>query len=493
MQLMDTNKANGDDRGTPRPWRPAGPGRPRARAIGPAFAALAAAGLLGGCGAATFSGQQAARQPASRTQAAGTPAPARSAPAQSAPSTGATRAPGGPSSAPSAANCTSTGASVTADRAPASGSAGTDSASTGAARGGAAPSLQAIQFADASHGWAAGNGRILATSDGGHSWIRQYAGPAALYQVDFTDAAHGWAVGKNVLLRTTDGGSTWTAVAEPALGAAGPGAPCQGIDTVHFVSPSIGYAVAGGVAGADAPVLGSLSGPFSGGRLLRSADGGQTWQQLGGTPADPESACFTSVSDGYLGAPGAIWHTRDGGTSWTKSFTEPPAARGASGAIGDTPNVQCAGPDAAWVLFVGQGTAMMHSPYLAYVTKDGGTWRGVMEEPMLESSLRPRLHLRAGPGSEPGPFSVISPDAAAFVGYTPPANGWGAAPLSLAVNGGATLSGTGDIAAINQPLAAAFLSTNQGWVVGENLKTRTFAIEATTDGGHTWTTQYTTG
>jgi hypothetical protein len=144
------------------------------------------------------------------------------------------------------------------------------------------------------------------------------------------------------------------------------------------------------------------------------------------------------------------------------------------------------------VLFTGQGAAMMHSPYLAYATKDGGNWHGVMEESMLEASLRPKLHLHAGPGSEPGPFSAISPDAAAFVGYTPPANGWGAAPLSLAGNGGGTLSDTRDIAAINEPLAATFLSTSRGWVVGENLKTNTFAIEATTDGGHTWTTQYTT-
>ena len=111
---------------------------------------------------------------------------------------------------------------------------------------------------------------------------------------------------------------------------------------------------------------------------------------------------------------------------------------------------------------------------------------------MLESSLRPTLHLSAGPGSEPGPFSAISPDAAAFVGYTPPANGWGAAPLALAGDGGGTLRDTGNIAEINEPLAAAFLSADRGWVVGENLKTNTFAIEATSDGGHTWATQYTT-
>jgi hypothetical protein len=112
---------------------------------------------------------------------------------------------------------------------------------------------------------------------------------------------------------------------------------------------------------------------------------------------------------------------------------------------------------------------------------------------MLESAIRPRLHLPDGPGSEPGPFSVISADTAAFVGYTPPANGWGAAPLDVASRGGARLTSAGDIAAINEPLAAAFVSTSRGWVVGENLKARTVEIEATRDAGRTWTTQYTAG
>ena len=42
-------------------------------------------------------------------------------------------------------------------------------------------------------------------------------------------------------------------------------------------------------------------------------------------------------------------------------------------------------------------------------------------------------------------------------------------------------------------MAAAFLSPDQGWVVGENLKTNAFSVEATSDAGRTWTTQYTVG
>ena len=157
---------------------------------------------------------------------------------------------------------------------------------------------------------------------------------------------------------------------------------------------------------------------------------------------------------------------------------------------GDLPELGCAAHGAAWVLFLGNGAAMMHAPYLAYATQDGTSWHGVMEEPMLESAIRPKLHLPAGPGSEPGPFSVISPGAAAFVGYTPPANGWGAASLIVATDGGAVLSSAGNVPAINEPLAAAFLTPAQGWVAGENLKSHTFSIEATTDAGRSWTTQY---
>lgn len=218
-----------------------------------------------------------------------------------------------------------------------------------------------------------------------------------------------------------------------------------------------------------------------------------TWGQAAGAPAGAQAVCFSTARDGYLGVPGRIWRTTDAGATWSPAFTEPPASAGqqASRAAGDTPELGCAAHGAAWALFLGGGAAMMHAPYLAYATQDGSSWRGVMEEPMLESAMRPKLHLPAGPGSEPGPFSVIGPSAAAFVGYTPPANGWGAALLIMATDGGAMLKSAGDIPAINEPLAAAFLTPAQGWVIGENLKAHTFSIEATADAGRTWTTQYT--
>ena len=370
-----------------------------------------------------------------------------------------------------------------------------DGSSSSSSSGGAAP-LQAIQFTDQDHGWAAGAGQILATTDGGRTWTRQYAGPAALGQLDFVNTADGWAVGTRALLRTTDGGASWTALSGPRLHG-----QCLSASSVHFVSPVLGYAVTGstGTGSTGAGSTGAGSTGAAAGQLLRTTDGGASWQPVTGAPAGALAVCFSTARDGYLGAPGRIWRTTDAGAAWSQAFTEPPASAADQAAggqapartAGDTPELGCAAHGAAWVLFLGSGTAMMHAPYLAYATQDGTSWHGVLEEPMLESAIRPKLHLPAGPGSEPGPFSVISPGAAAFVGYTPPANGWGAAPLVVATNGGAVLRSAGDIPAINEPLAAAFLTPAQGWVVGENLKAHTFSIEATTDAGHTWTTQYT--
>lgn len=342
------------------------------------------------------------------------------------------------------------------------------------------PSLDAVQFVSGERGWVAGAGRILATTDGGRNWTRQYAGPASFDQVDFADARHGWAVGVTGLLRTTNGGATWTAAMDP----------CGSIRSVHFVTPDLGYAIAGG---SRVRIDGGVPAPATGGQLMASSDGGQHWGAVAGAPARAQTACFTSATSGYLGTPGKVWRTSDGGGNWTLAFAEPATSaathQGAPDTTApDTTVLECAGNEAL-ALFLGSGAAMGHAPYLAYAIDGAHSARALFEEAYLESAARPRVHAPNGPGSYPGPFSMIGPGAAVFVGFNPAA-GYGAAALMTVTGSG--ISRGGDVGGVSQAYGAAFVSVARGWVTGKNARTGRYGIEATADGGHTWTSQYQT-
>jgi photosystem II stability/assembly factor-like uncharacterized protein len=72
--------------------------------------------------------------------------------------------------------------------------------------------LYRLRFVDANNGWISGQeGLILHTADGGKTWQRQKSGTNVyLFSLYFVDASHGWAVGdKSILLETRDGGKTW--------------------------------------------------------------------------------------------------------------------------------------------------------------------------------------------------------------------------------------------------------------------------------------------
>jgi len=386
------------------------------------------------------------------------------------------------SSAPAAstpASAVSSPAAATSAPSAASSCAGSGGAAVYAAPGipVQVPPLDAVQFVSATQGWVAGSGRILATADGGQSWTPQYAGPAKIDQVDFTDGQHGWAVGTSSLLGTTDGGATWTALDDP----------CGSIRSVHFVTPDLGYAVAGG---SQVRIDGGVPAPADGGELLTTTDGGKHWRAAPGAPAQAQTACFASQSNGFVGTPGKVWRTSDGGQHWTLMFTEPGLSSGAHPGMADTTVLECAGDTAAWVLFLGSGAALGHAPYIAYVTQDARTMHALFEEVYIESAIRPEVRAPDGPGSYPGPFSAISADEAVFVGSVP-AIGYGVAPV-LTVTGGTHLTSRGNVGGITAANGVAFASIDAGWVVGGNQQTGEYSIQATTDGGHTWTTQYKT-
>lgn len=330
--------------------------------------------------------------------------------------------------------------------------------------------LRAVQaIGGTATAFAVGKGAILTTSDGGRTWVRIWQGPQDLHGVDFVSASTGWAVGDGILLCTVDGGRHWRQLGQPTV---------RPLRSVHFSSRSEGW----GVAGPDLP--GDRQVPAT--MLVHTRDGGRTWSAQA-APMPPQSVCFTSSSDGWLASGLEVWRSTDGGSSWGSrpSFTlrvaanEPPFQA----------ELQCARPGAAWVRFDSNDHYAGHGPYALYATTDGGAhWNGVLST--LGAVLPSRLP--GGPGSYPGPFSVIDPERAFLLGPTPAADSTGAVLIS---HGGSRLQFLPGIprtrlATDSQPMSVSFTSATHGWVVGGiGTSSERGVILATVDGGRTWQSQ----
>jgi photosystem II stability/assembly factor-like uncharacterized protein len=166
----------------------------------------------------------------------------------------------------------------------------------------------ALAFPDASHLWAVGNGGlVLSSSDAGATWAAQTAPTNAdLSSVSFPDATHGWACGTpptgagSVILATTDGGTTWLDKTPAGL----------------KVSPT------------NASFVDDLHGwvGTSGGEILKTVNGGDTWQTLNlpgamaGIGGVYVTVDFIDANQGWAAMGGQLWMTFSGGKTWMPLF-----------------------------------------------------------------------------------------------------------------------------------------------------------------------------
>jgi len=198
-----------------------------------------------------------------------------------------------------------------------------------------------ICFTDANNGWAVGGemswndslfrydcvGIILHTSDAGVNWVSQSGDTllSNLNAVYFVDSNIGWAVGEiwgdssdAIILHTTNGGANWIQQVHVAYGI---GYRHLGLRDVYFSDANTGTAVGGG------------EGNWSRELLLRTTDGGTTWvkQHTGPDNETPnlKGVTFTNTvtgfvvgnSNGEIPTYGEIWHTIDGGSTWSIDST----------------------------------------------------------------------------------------------------------------------------------------------------------------------------
>lgn len=161
------------------------------------------------------------------------------------------------------------------------------------------PPLNDVDLADAEVGWTVGDsGTILRTTDGGATWQPQDAGYAGfLGAVCALDRSRVWAAGAHgTILRTSDGGLHWTQVTTPT--------------DKHLFAITFADELHGWAGGADETIL-------------RTADGGESWSvaQTGVSEAAVNRLCFVSPTTGWAAAGGyrAVLYTEDGGATWQPS------------------------------------------------------------------------------------------------------------------------------------------------------------------------------
>jgi photosystem II stability/assembly factor-like uncharacterized protein len=170
--------------------------------------------------------------------------------------------------------------------------------------------LLLVRFVSTDEGWILGKGSLFHTLDGGGNWS-----PVSLPTTEeltnffFLNTSTGWVVGRNgVILKTGDGGQSWSIQSSGTDGS---------INDVHFINEQEGWAA-----------LTETDGSNHQGFVLRSADGGKTWEKLPFFAEYKEAALvdihFFSATEGFAngtasqgeGGMEGIFKTTDGGVSW---------------------------------------------------------------------------------------------------------------------------------------------------------------------------------
>jgi len=168
----------------------------------------------------------------------------------------------------------------------------------------------AMSCLDAKTAWIAGKeGIVYATKDGGDTWTQLQTGATRhLFAIEFPTLERGHAVGDfGAMVHTEDGGKTWTATRVPESVALPESALDTGVEPgdVNLYGMSFGD-----------PDHVWVVGEF--GIIMTSADGGRTWQQQH-SPVESTlfGVRFLDVNRGFaVGVDSTILATTDGGSTW---------------------------------------------------------------------------------------------------------------------------------------------------------------------------------
>ena len=341
------------------------------------------------------------------------------------------------------------------------------------------PPSSSFQFVDDRHGWMTAYGdapAVLATSDGGKTWRRQNTGSVHVLEIQFVDANHGWAVSPGGLLRTTDGGAHWMPVGkiEPPL------------RHVHFLDRNLGWAISGGLLAEGVPPDEPPN------RIMRTTDGGVTWDAVP-TPLDTiGSICFANNRTGWAGFGTLVFRTTDGGKSWDRTTIEINTLliQGAEG-YGWNGFLRCVSESEAWLPLMDGGVAGT-LPYVVFRSVAGGEqWEPVLQE-RSTSPVGEQPAVYASQDPHPGPFDVVGDRVAYFVTSCPPCGQTSAFNRTTDSGRSWERFNFPQLSEPAEPSALSFIDKDIGWVMftrGESEPLEVL-IAKTSDGGRTWSIVY---
>jgi YVTN family beta-propeller protein len=206
-------------------------------------------------------------------------------------------------------------------------------------------------------------------------------------------------------------------------------------------------------------------------QLVVTRDGGQSWQVLG-TPGPVQSVCFATASQGYVADGADLYRTDDGGRTWRLAYRAPlQSNEGAETARG------CSG-DRVLMEVGGQGAALGHAPYIAFLSTDGGArFQPTIEENYTHPG-KAGVNAPEGPGSYPGPFTLTPSGTPVYSGTTP------AAGTTAVLVGSPAPGRAHDVLGVSGIAWLSFPSATTGYAVTTDLGAG--RLVKTTDGGRSW-------
>jgi photosystem II stability/assembly factor-like uncharacterized protein len=309
--------------------------------------------------------------------------------------------------------------------------------------------------------WAVGDEEtVIRSTDGGITWdeqLHEYYPGYDFKLVQFFNAEVGWVMGSGIY-RTIDGGAHWDWQHNPS------GEYIYGMAPVHRL---LCYAVT------------------YGGAIMKTEDGGDNWRIIADLNRWLSSVSFVNSENGWVTTSDSIFHTTDGGATWTAHYT----------GIASGP-VTCA--------FVDQNHGWVGSyNEIGYTTDGGVTWsvnssmpsgsnyprliaRGPTEAWMAGSYL---LHTTDGTTWHQQDLAPLSSYSAYAINFSDPDRAWivgYGGRIGRSEDGGQTwreMSNSDHV----QPTSLDFVDDRHGWLVGGYGE-----IEHTTNGGASWQRQQST-